>query len=295
MRYISRTNLANYISINYNAPKSTEKALQTEDKWDLWYFKLSSNFNASGEKSYKNLGIWSSFNADRITDDWKTEFSLSNNYSGNWYFVNDSTTIESTNLSYSFYNLVVKSIGKHWSIGNSIYLNSSEYNNIKISASFKPAIEFNIFPYSEASRRQFRFLYSIGPKQVYYNDTTIYLKIKELLFEHSLRAGFEQVEPWGSIYLSVTWANYLHNFKYNNLDFYSSVNWRIFKGFSLRFSGGLDLIHNQLNLPKYSASPEEILTRQRMLESQYSYWLSGGISYSFGSINNNIVNPRFEF
>lgn len=296
MRYISRTDLANYISINYQAPqKNNNNGSSQKDRWDLWYFRLSSNFNASGEKSYKNLGIWSSFSADRITEDWKTEFSISNNFSGSWYYVDDTTTIESKNLSYGFSNLIVKSISKHWSVGNSVYLNSSEFNNIKVSASFRPSIEYNIYPYSEASRRQLRFLYGIGPKQVYYNDTTIYLQIKELLFEHSLRMGFEQIEPWGSIYLSMSWANYLHDFKYNNLDFYTSINWRIFRGFSLRLSGGIDFIHNQLNLPKYSATPEEILTRQRILASQYSYWLSGGISYSFGSINNNIVNPRFDF
>ena len=59
-------------------------------------------------------------------------------------------------------------------------------------------------------------------------------------------------------------------------------------------NGGISFIHDQINLRKSTASSEEILTRQRQLESQYSYWLSGGISYSFGSIYNNIVNPRFD-
>jgi hypothetical protein len=292
MRYISGTDLAKYIKIDYQAPKVS---IKTEDNWDLWFFRISSNMNGSGEKSYRNMSIWSSINASRISENWKTTFSLNNNYSGSWYIINDSTTIKSINLGYGFNNLIVKSIDDHWSIGESFNLGSSEYNNIKLSVSFHPSIEFNIFPYSQASRRQFVFLYGIGAKQFYYNDTTIYLKTQELLFEHSLRGGYEQIEPWGSLYLSAVWANYLHNFKYNNLNFYASINWRIFKGFSINTSGGLNLIHNQLNLPKSNATPEEILTRQRMLESQYSYWISGGLSYSFGSMYNNIVNPRFDF
>jgi len=63
---------------------------------------------------------------------------------------------------------------------------------------------------------------------------------------------------------------------------------------SFDLSGGISLVHDQINLPKKGASYEEILTRQRQLESQYDYWLSGGLSFSFGSIFNNVVNPRFN-
>ncbi|HEX2457685.1 MAG TPA: hypothetical protein VHI99_28565 [Vicinamibacterales bacterium] len=36
------------------------------------------------------------------------------------------------------------------------------------------------------------------------------------------------------------------------------------------------------------------LNRQRELATSYQYDISFGISYSFGSIYNNIVNPRFR-
>ena len=41
------------------------------------------------------------------------------------------------------------------------------------------------------------------------------------------------------------------------------------------------------------ATTEEILVRQRQLASGYNYYMSFSVSYSFGSIFNNIVNPRF--
>lgn len=292
MKYVAKTDLAEFIKIDFDFPIESQAV---EDYWKLWYFKLSSNIYATGEKSYRTLSLWSSFSASKITPDWKVEFNLNNDYSGSWYEIDDTTTVTSENMYYGFNNLIVKSLGEHWSIGESVDLSSSEYRNIKFNFSFKPSVEYNVFPFSESTRRQFRFLYGIGFSQNYYNDSTIYLKMKELLFEHSLKVGFEQIEPWGSFYLSSKWSNYLHNFKYNNLNFYTSISWRIFKGFSLNLSGGLDLIHNQMSLPKTGATLEEILTRQRILESQYNYWISGGISYSFGSIFNNIVNPRFDF
>ena len=44
---------------------------------------------------------------------------------------------------------------------------------------------------------------------------------------------------------------------------------------------------------KIIESEADILLRQRELASGYNYWLNFGVSYSFGSIYNNIVNPRF--
>jgi len=34
--------------------------------------------------------------------------------------------------------------------------------------------------------------------------------------------------------------------------------------------------------------------RQRQLRTSYRYYLAVGISYTFGSIYNNVVNPRFS-
>jgi hypothetical protein len=54
-----------------------------------------------------------------------------------------------------------------------------------------------------------------------------------------------------------------------------------------------DRIKDQISLGKSSASTEEILLRLRQLATDYSYSFSVGISYSFGSIFNTVVNPRF--
>jgi len=42
------------------------------------------------------------------------------------------------------------------------------------------------------------------------------------------------------------------------------------------------------------ATDQEILVRQRQLATSYRYGVSVGLSYTFGSIFNNVVNPRFE-
>jgi hypothetical protein len=39
-------------------------------------------------------------------------------------------------------------------------------------------------------------------------------------------------------------------------------------------------------------SPEDILLRRRQLQTDYNYSTSISLSYMFGSVFNNIVNPR---
>ena len=54
------------------------------------------------------------------------------------------------------------------------------------------------------------------------------------------------------------------------------------------------LIRNQLYLPKKDLTDEEILLQRRQLATDSRYRVSFGFSYTFGSIFNNVVNPRFD-
>jgi hypothetical protein len=291
IRYVEKSKISDYLNISLDLPKEKQ---EIKDVWKQWYFQISSDVYANGEKMYKSTSLWSSISANKITPDWKYEFSVSNSYSGHWYKIDDTTEITSATTRYSFYNLIVKSISEHWSIGENIDAYTSNYSNIKLSASFLPAIEYNIYPFSESNRRQFRFLYGVGVLQNYYIDTTLYMKTKEFLFLQSFKAGYKQIETWGSLSIVSYYSNYLNNFKLNNLSLNLLFTLTVANGLSINLNGGASLVHDQINLPKTGASDDEILTRQRQLESQYTYWVSGGLSFSFGSIYNNIVNPRFD-
>ena len=126
-----------------------------------------------------------------------------------------------------------------------------------------------------------------------YVDTTIYDKIQELLFSQRLDIAFEVTQKWGSINTSIGWKNYFHNWGINNLYLRSNVHIRIVKGLRFNFGGSAGLIHDQINLPKGGATDEEILLRRKELETNFNYRINIGLDYTFGSIYNNVVNPRF--
>jgi hypothetical protein len=57
--------------------------------------------------------------------------------------------------------------------------------------------------------------------------------------------------------------------------------------------GNASRIRDQISLPRRGATPEEVLLRLRQLQSGYEVSFSVGLTYSFGSLFNNVVNPRF--
>jgi hypothetical protein len=192
-----------------------------------------------------------------------------------------------------FDGLVVLSLDDHWSAGGYASGFSSTYSNTDISLSCLPAIEYNIFPYSESTRRQFRFQYLIGFIYNKYSLETIYNKTTEQLFKEQLTISLSEKEPWGSASISVAGQHYFHDFTKNNVSMYGSISLRLIGGFSIDVYGQWYAIHDQLSLPKGEASQEDVLLQRRQLETSYNYYVSLGLSYTFGSIYNNIVNPRF--
>ena len=78
-----------------------------------------------------------------------------------------------------------------------------------------------------------------------------------------------------------------------NVGIYSNVDWNITKGLSLSYFAYINFDRAQIHLPLNGATYEEIILRQKELESNYFYYMSFGLSYTFGSMKNNVVNPRF--
>lgn len=289
VRYVAKTPYAGNLMVFY---EETEDAQEYSDKWNNWFFGINGSVFFNGEQSYQSFSSYSSIHAQRITEALKVEFGLNYNLNRDTYSFGD-TTIASTTNNKMFNHLLVKSMNNHWSVGYDMDMLSSLYQNLDFSARLYPAIEYNVFPYAQSSRKQLRILYGAGARFFNYIDTTIYNKQEELLFGQKLGIALELKEKWGSISTSVVGSHYFHDLNLKRLEVNSSVDLRLYKGLSLSLYGGVSLVHDQVNLPKGNVSSEDVLLRRKLLASQYFFMGSVGISYSFGSIFNNVVNPRF--
>jgi hypothetical protein len=287
--FAANTPICDRISVDF---KDEVKPTAVEDKWDFWVFSLSATSLINGQSTTNMASIRGNFSANRVTPESKLRMGLSASYSENNFDI-DGTTITSTSDSKNFDGLYVKSISDHWSVGGFLSLNSSTYRNIDLAVAPSPAVEYNFFPYSESTRRQLRCLYRLGYSFSNYTEETIFEKTKENLFYESLSLTLELKETWGTISTSLIGSHYFHDFSKNRLALSGDLSLRLIKGLSLNIFGSYSRIHDQLSLPKGGASYEEILLRRKELATEYSYFAYIGLSYTFGSIYSNVVNPRF--
>ena len=125
-----------------------------------------------------------------------------------------------------------------------------------------------------------------------YTDTTVFLKTEESLWSHQLNTSYTNFQQWGTINFTAGWSNYLHDFSLNRLSIGAYVSVKIARGLTFDMHGGYAFIHDQISLRKGDASIEDILLNRKELSTTYSYGSSIGITYRFGSIYNNVVNPR---
>jgi hypothetical protein len=294
VNYLSKSQIADKILISFKTPEQVK--VKEEDPWDFWVFKLSLNGNLNGEEKYNYYYLYGNISASRVTEFTKFYTSFSGSYNESNYevdFGNGPENIISLSRSYNFYAHNYFAIDENWSWGISTNLYKSTYNNIDFSGRISPEIEYNFYPYSVSNERQLRLDYKISPVYNNYNTETIFFKMDEILFSQQLSATIALIEQWGSTSVSISGSNYFHDMNKYSIDIFGDISWQLFRGFSLYLYGQYSKIRNQISLSKGSASLEEVLLRRRQLETGYTYWASFGISYSFGSIYNNIVNPRF--
>ncbi|OYW02983.1 MAG: hypothetical protein B7X11_03490, partial [Acidobacteria bacterium 37-65-4] len=273
---------------------ATEQTTLKHDPWHAWVFTTSLNGNAYSEQSTRFRYVSGTFSASRITPDWKLRFSTNENYNESRYIIQSpDTTIVNIQRGFGFSTLIVKSLSAHWSLGFTGSLSSSTFLNEKRNLMVTPAIEYDIWPYAESTRRQLRIQYAVGVSTFAYNDTTIFLKTSETLPVHTLSVAYAQQEPWGTLNLGVDGSSYLNDGSKHSANVNTGISLHIVRGLSLNLSAFYSSLHDQLYLPKGAATQAEVLLQQRQLLTSYRWSGFMGLSYTFGSLLNNVVNPRF--
>lgn len=289
VRYIARTPNNKYLSILFE--KQFEKEIQ-KDKWDNWVFGIGLSGSFRAEEAKKRTHVATSFDIDRVSEESKfmTDIYISNDLEKYSSDEGSSTVHKRRRVINSLY---VLSISDHFSAGFFTGFSNNTYTNIKSSYAISPAIEYNYFPYHEAVRRNFTFLYKMGYLYNDYYNTTIYFKDSESLIQQSLSIGYSLNETWGEARVYLTTSNFLHDFSKSKIQLWSWFNYRLTGGLGLNVRLETSYINDQLYLEQTGATLEEILFNQKSLATAYQYELSLGFHYTFGSIFNNVVNTRF--
>jgi hypothetical protein len=290
--YAADTPVAPKLDVTYTAPEAGA-ATTARDPWNYWVFSINGGGNASGEKTSQSRSFRVSFSASRTTEQWKINVSGGRETDRSNFEVEDAERIVSRRHSWNVNALVVKSLGPQWSFGAEAEASHSSFSNTDRLLGVSPGIEFDFFPYTESSRRSLTIQYKIGARRLDYRELTIYNKVGETVPLHSLNVSLGLRQPWGSIGASASATQHLNHTDRYRTSVFGSTDIRLFRGFSFNVFGQYSKINDLIGLPKGEASTEEILLRIRQFDTNYSYFFHFGITYSFGSIFNTVVNPRY--
>ena len=275
------------------AQQNAAPATPARDPWNFWTFSVGVNGFFQGEQAYNSMNINASASANRTTETLKVNLSANNRYNESNFELSEENTVTNIQRNFGVRSLVVRSLTSRWSAGGRASATSSTFLNQRLALRVAPAVEYNIYPYSESTQRQLTFQYSPGVNFLDYEERTIFEKLEETRLDQSLTVSLALRQPWGSVNTSLEGAHYLHDIEKNRVQVGGGVNLRLIKGLQFNVGGSAERVRDQLFLPAGQRTPEEILLRQRQLETAYRYFGSVGLSYTFGSPFNNVVNPRF--
>jgi hypothetical protein len=296
----SRMEIAMTSGSDSSATNSTDKI---DDPWDYWVFRIGAYLNLNKDDFVSYFSSNANLSASRITEKLKVDAYLYGSFRQNSYtYEGDKSVFYNNGTSISLSSIF--SVTDKWSLGGFSSAGYSTFSNYSLRVSLTPALEYSFFPYKETVRRSIALNYSLGPVFFRYIDTSYYGRTVQNVFSQylSLNTGFKQ--KWGNIYLSGGWQNYLNSFQLegkkisgwavNSLYGNASMELHLFKGLSLSLSGYISYSQGIFpQIPRKDFTRDELLTNSRIYPAQISMYTYVSISYTFGSIYNNVVNPRF--
>ncbi len=293
LNYLASEGVKGGLSVEVEQTTQPGQAGPAVDRWNFWVMSLQGSVAMRGEESTRELDLEAQFGADRITDEWKITMGLEIEHSREDFDLDEDEPLSAVRNERDFDSLVARSLNDHWSLGGRASIDSSTFDNIAIRLFGGPAIEYNLFPYSQYTRRQLRFGYTVGPYYARYREETLLFTMSDSMAQQQASVTLDQREQWGSLQAEIEYSTFLPDVSLYRIQLEGDVNVRLARGLSLSIEGSTSRIRDQISIPRRGVTEEEVLLRLRRLRSGYEYNLQIGLTYTFGSIFNTIVNPRF--
>ena len=293
LNYLSSDGVSGGLTVEVEQTPRPGQGGPVTDPWNSWVLSLQGSVSMSGEESSRELDLGAELGADRITDDWKITMGVEIEYRREDFDLDEDEPLRAERNERDFDGLVARSLTDHWSVGGRGSIDSSTFENIAIRTFVGPAIEYNLFPYSQYTRRQLRLGYAVGPYYARYREETLLFRASDRMAQQQASVTLDQREPWGSLQAELEYSTFLPDASLYRIQLEADVNVRLARGLSLSLEGRTSRIRDQLSIPRRGVTPEEVLLRLRRLRSGYDYQLQIGLTYTFGSIFNTIINPRF--
>lgn len=277
--YLSQTTAIDQVDISYD---SGDEIVVWTDRFKNWTFGVDGLFRLVGDvhdndiPNRTNLDMYMGIRVSKLTPDWRFNALIA--FDRAWRWSKGSETMKLRSNHYG--GDLVATLGDHWAFGGVMdidYRSNSTSRSNEWIARVGPKIEFNIFPYEEFIRNEFRINYIIR-----YNYAGLFRRSIGQLSEnenYSHRLGFiyRIIRKWGDLSAIVYVYQGFRDLSIANTYMNVGMRKRLGKGIFLNIKAIAQTRFGQENL------------------SRLSYTTEVGVSYLFGSLHNNVVNPRRGF
>ncbi len=298
MRYVSETPLARGLVISYHEPDGQPGAESApgaaNDPWRAWVYRARASAGFSGEDRRDRQSASGSFSARRTTPKWRTALGIDGDFSETTFEFDDGTSFVSTVRGSGAGAQLVRSLGPHWGAGLGASSRQSTFLNLDPSYRVAAAAEYNIYPYSESSERELKFSYFLGMTRFQFAEETLLGVTADTLTDQGVIGSFALKQPWGETGIGIELSHFVADPKLYRITLGGRLEYRVFRGLSIELSGNTALVRDQIYLPSAEASEEDILLGRRSLPTNSRFSLNMSLTYTFGSIFNNVVNSRFS-
>lgn len=265
-----------------------------KDPWNFWIFTVGAWGNGNGEARVKGTWINLNASASRVTESLRLNLATDAGYNDQRFSFPGQPTSVNILRNYNLNGRAVKALDGHWSWGAMTRLSQSDFANKRLGIRVAPVVEYNVFPWAQATTQQLTFAAAAGWSRFQWIDSTIFDRTTDSRPFSQVVGAFSNRESWGSNSVRLLYQNFLDDPAKHRISLNGEVDLRIAKGLSINLWGEYSSIRDQINLAKAGATRDQVLVRQRALATNYQYFFGVGVNYAFGSIYNTVVNQRLE-
>ena len=267
---------------------------EVDDPWNLWVFTVGGSGRFSGSQTRKSTRLNANFSASRTAPIWKLSLAGRGSILTRDIERSDGSILLTDERDWRFDLGATYTLADHWSLDlSSISTMPHPRFNQNFRGELTPGIEYSFLPYEEATRRAVTLRYTVGFSYRDYEETTIFGKLEEAVWQEQLRLQTTMRQSWGEASVWLNGRHVLGDIGKHNIFLFGRFSFRVIRGLKFNASGRISWVTDQLYVAAGDVTDEEALLRLRTRLSSFNKGLNFGFSYQFGSIFNNTVNNRF--
>jgi hypothetical protein len=294
VRYLVYANRADEVELDFpDVADRLRQAQPQNDTWNLWVFRAAVGGELEGESRTRAMQLDGSFSASRTDEDFKIDMFFRGEYEEDEFDLRDETIV-SRARDVGGNVTAVWSLGPRLSWGFVGSVGAETRLNQDLFVRAAPALELSLYPYAESTRRQVTALYRVGVASFRYDEITLFDKTRETRLEQSLELAADFRQPWGDLVVSLEGSHFLDDAREHRIDLFTNFEVRLYRGLSLDIRGSVARVKDQIYVAREDIPDEEVFLRRRELGTDFEYSVEVGLSFTFGSVFNNVVNPRIR-